>query len=579
MAFYSPKKIEPAKSNLNIRMIFLLLVIFFVGVVIIFRLFSLQILQHSFYNTLASQEHETYKDLLAERGSIYTKEKDQLYPLVTNRGYYLIYAEPIRIEKPNEVTNAIASILNFTDSEKQELLARLSKTNDVYEPIKHKITLAQVDQIKNLKLAGIGFAPESYRFYPEKGIGGHVFGFIGFKDDKKVGEYGLEGYFDQELSGQPGLIKAAKDALGSIITVGQRSVKKAENGSDLVLTIDRQIQFVACQKLKEFADKFKADGGSVVIMAPTGEILAMCGLPDFDPDNYQDTEDINAFNNPVIFSAYEPGSVFKGITMAAGLDSGAVDINTTYEDTGEVKIGGFTIKNSDLKAHGKTTMVGILEKSLNTGAIFVEQKVGKTTFENYVRNFGFGKLTGITLEKEVPGDLSALSKPGEIYGMTASYGQGIMVTPIQLVAAYGAIANQGKLYKPYIVSEIINPNGQKQTFGPQSVRQVISPKAASLLTGMLTSVVEHGYGQLAGNKGYYFAGKTGTAQVASPGGGYGSKTNHTFVGFGPISKPAFIMVTVLNNPKGVKFAESSATPLFGQIAQFLLNYYQIKPDY
>ncbi|MFA6410224.1 MAG: penicillin-binding protein 2 [Candidatus Buchananbacteria bacterium] len=567
------------KQNIDIRIFCILGVIFLIGLAIIVRLFILQIWQGSFYKTMASAEHEVSEDLMPDRGSIYAKEKDQLFPLVTNRDYYLVYAEPVRIKKPEVVAQALGKILKFTEEESADLLIRLSKGDDPYEPIKHKITKQEVDEIKKFNLAGIGFVSENFRFYPEKGIGGHIFGFVGFKDNEKIGQYGLEGYFNKELSGQAGLMKSAKDALGSLITIGSRSVKKAENGSDLILTIDRQIQFFACQKLNEFSDRFGADGGSVIVMKPTGEILAMCSVPDFDPDNYQDVKDINQFNNPAIFEAYEPGSVMKAISMAAGLDSGAVTPETTYNDEGEVKVGGFTIKNSDLKAHGITNMVGILEKSLNTGAIFVEQKVGKEKFKNYLKNFGFGKVTGIQLNKEVAGDLSALDKSGEIYGMTASFGQGIMVTPIQLVAAFGTIANEGKLVKPFVVSEIDKPDGQKQIFSPQVVRQVISPKTASVLTGMLTSVVEHGYGKKAGNKGYYFAGKTGTAQVAAPGGGYGGKTIHTFAGFGPISKPAFVMVTMLNNPKGVRFAEDSSTPLFGQIAQFLLNYYQIPPDY
>ena len=445
------------RRGLHGRILVLIILISIFGIVIIGRLFMLQVLQHSFYQKVASKEHETYKDLAAERGSIYVKDKDQLFPLVTNREYYLVYAEPVNVKDPKKIIDSIVPILNLEEKEWKELLTKLTNSSDPYEPIKHKVTRQQVDEIEKLKLAGIGFSPESFRFYPEKNIGGHIFGFVGYVGDKKIGQYGLEGYFNDELSGKPGLMKSAKDALGSLITIGSRSVTNAENGAHLVLTIDRQIQFFACQKLKEYNDKFSADGGSVVIMKPTGEILAMCSLPDFDPENYGDTKDINIFNNPAIFSAYEPGSVFKAITMAAGLDSGSVSPNDTYNDTGEIKAGGFTIKNSDLQAHGQTTMVQILEKSLNTGAIYVEQKVGKDNFKKYVKNFGFGKVSGIQLNKEVAGDLSSLDKPGEIYGMTASFGQGIMVTPLQLVTAFGAIANQGKLMKPYIVSEIIKP--------------------------------------------------------------------------------------------------------------------------
>ncbi|MAF13838.1 MAG: hypothetical protein CMI53_03025, partial [Parcubacteria group bacterium] len=252
---------------------------------------------------------------------------------------------------------------------------------------------------------------------------------------------------------------------------------------------------------------------------------------------------------------------------------------TTYVDEGEVKVGPYTIRNSDLSSHGKQTMTYVLEQSLNTGAIYVEQEVGKKTFKKYVEDFGFGQRTGITLDSEAAGDISSLDKRGDIFGITASYGQGITVTPLQLVTAFAAIANRGQLPKPYIVSEIIKPNGQTEVTKPEVVRQVISPKSASLLTGMLISVVENGYGIKGKVDGYYLGGKTGTAQVASAGGGYGSRTVHSFIGFGPVSNPKYVMMVKLDNPKGIRFSSDSVTPLFSQLSEFLLNYYQIAPDY
>lgn len=563
-------------KNIGGRMIILALVIFFLAFLIVSRLFYLQVVQHDFYLTLATRAHEAYRDLFPERGAIYVKEKGELYPLVANRDYYLVFAEPAKIKDAGRVIDAITPILGLEKAEWQELLLRLNKKTDPYEPIKHKATKQQVDQIKEKNLEGIGFTAEFFRFYPETGIGGHIFGFVANQGD---GQYGLEGFFNKELAGRPGLIKSFKDAWGSLITIGSRSIKKAENGSALVLTIDRQVQFTACLKLKEYVEKFQAEGGTVIIMKPTGAILAMCSLPDFDPEKYNEVTDINYLNNPAIFTAFEPGSVFKAFTMAAGLDTGLVSPETTYNDEGKIKIiGQKSIENSDKKAHGTTTMSQVLEKSLNLGAIFVEQRVGKETFKRYVYNFGFGKRTGLELATEMPGNLSALDKPGEIFGITASYGQGITVTPLQLASAFAAIANQGKLVKPYIVSEIIKPGGEKEIFQSKEVRQVISPKTAAILTGMLISVVENGYGKLARVKGYYLGGKTGTAEVASPG-GYGEKTIHTFIGFGPVSRPEFVMLAKLDNPQGPRFAESSSVPLFGQLAQYLLNYYQIAPDY
>lgn len=561
----------------RIMVLTIILSLFFL--IVILRLFSMQILQNEFYTTLASKRQEVYKALNPERGSIYIREEDKLYPLVTNRDYYLVYAEPVKIEDAGKVIDTLTPILGLKDEEWKDLLGKLNKDNDPYEPIKSKITKDQKEKIESYDLPGIGFVPESHRFYPEKNIGGHIFGFIGFKDDKKNGQYGLEGYFNNELSGKSGLLKSAKDALGALITIGPRTLQKAENGSDLVLTIDRNIQFTACQKLKEFYDYFEASGGSVVIMEPTGAIIAMCSFPNFDPEFYNEVEDIKHLSNPVIFSPYEPGSVFKMITMAAGLDTGKVESNTTYIDEGEVKVGPYTIRNSDLKAHGEQTMISVLELSLNTGVIFVEQEVGKENFEKYVKDFGFGKKTGIELDTEVEGDISSLAKKGDIFGITASYGQGISVTPLQMLTSYAAIANKGRLPKPYIVSEIIQPSGEIIKTTPQEVRQVVTSKTAATLTGMLTSVVENGYDHKAIVKGYYLAGKTGTAQVATESGGYGSETIHTFVGFGPVTNPKYVMLLKLDHPKGIRFASDSLGPLFSQLSEYLLNYYQIPKDY
>lgn len=578
-----PMNLRP-RSNLvdpifEKRLIILLLFIFLFGVVIIVRLFILQVMQNNFYKLMASEKHEVYKNIFPDRGSIYTRENNELYPLVTNRDYYLIYADPRKIESPNKIIDSITPILELQENEWKALLPKLSDKSDPYEPIRHKITKKQMEQIDDLKLAGINFIPENYRYYPEIGIGGHIFGFVRTKDNEKIGQYGLEGYFNKELSGKSGLIKSIKDALGSLITIGPRSIEEAEDGVDLVLTIDRHVQFTACQKLKEFYEYFKAESGTVIIMEPTGAIIAMCSFPDFDPEKYNEVKDINYLNNPAIFTSYEPGSVFKTITMAAALDAEKITPQTTYEDTGEIKVGPYSIRNFDKKAHGIKTMTEVLEESLNTGAMFAAEKVGKNIFNRYVRDFGFGKNTGITLDTEMPGDISQLDKKGDIYYLTASFGQGITATPLQLVTSYAAIANNGILNKPYIVSEIIKSDDVTEVIKPQEVRRVISSKAAALLTGMLVSVTEKGYDKKAKVSGYYLAAKTGTAQVAGAAGIYSGKTIHTFIGYGPVSKPKFVMLLKLDNPQGIGFASDSLGPLFRQISEFLLNYYQIPPDY
>ena len=353
------------------------------------------------------------------------------------------------------------------------------------------------------------------------------------------------------------------------------------------MTIDRTIQFAACSKLKESAERHGADSGTVIIMRPqTGEILAMCSYPSYDPNNYREVENSEVYNNQAIFGQYEPGSVFKTITMAAALDTGAITPKTIYEDKGSVMIEGWRkpIKNSDFSTHGAwgwVDMNSVLENSLNTGVIFAMEKVGDKRFTQYVRDFGFGEKEGIELETEASGNISNLLRKiiRPVDAAVASFGQGITVTPLQMINSYAAIANGGKLMKPYLVAEMISSDGTKYTTQPRELKRVISEKTALLLSGMLVNVVDGGHAKHAGVDGYYVAGKTGTAQVADRvNKGYGEKTIHTFVGFSPAEEPEFVMLVRLDDPKDVYYSASSAAPLFGDIAEFILNYLQIPKE-
>ena len=370
--------------------------------------------------------------------------------------------------------------------------------------------------------------------------------------------------------------------------INDRRYTKLVDGHDLVLSINRSIQFFACQKLKESAEQYGADGGTVVVMEPnSGAILAMCSIPDYDPNFYNKIEDVSNYNNPAIFEAYEPGSIFKAFTMAAGIDREKVKPSTTYEDKGWIQIEGWPkpIKNSDYETHGGhgvVDMVTVLAESLNTGSIFVMEKTGAEVFADYVKKFGFGEKIGIELETEGITNIKNLNRKRirPVEAATASFGQGITATPLQIIAAFGAIANGGILMKPYLVDRIVAPDGSEEKTAPHQLQRVIQEKTAFLVSGMMVNVIDSGHARLAGVDGYYVAGKTGTAQVADmEKGGYSeTRTNHTFVGFAPVEDPAFVMLTKLDNPKNVKYAASSAAPLFGEIAEFILNYYQIPKE-
>ncbi len=542
--------------------------------VLVWRLFTLQILEHGFYTALADDQHQYSQSLEPERGEILVHDRQSptgVYPLATNRTLHLLYAVPKQIKDPTQAAAALAPLVSLPPD---QLLARLSKTNDLYEPIQHELTDTQRDAILALKIPGLVFRDESRRYYPEKNIGSQLLGFVGFDQDQRLGRYGLEAAFERELGGQRGQITAEKDASGQLIATAAQLWQPAEDGADLVLTIDRTIQYEACRKLNAAVMRHGADSGSLVILDPrTGAVLALCGSPDYDLNLYNTVEDAARFLNPATQEPYEPGSVFKAITMAAALNEGAVTPETTYEDTGEVKIGNYTIKNSDLKAHGLQTMNSVLEASLNTGAIFAMRQIGPEKFQRYVTAFGFGQPTGIEVDERA-GNTSTLGTGREIYAVTAAFGQGITVTPLQLAAAFGALANGGQLMRPYVVDRIRQADGTERVTEPRVVRQVITPKTAATISAMLVRVVQSGHGQRAGVPGYFVAGKTGTAQIPDPeSGGYlANLTIGTFAGFAPVEDPKFVMVVKLDKPRDVQFAESTAAPLFGELARWLLLY-------
>ena len=550
------------------------------GLILVARFFQLQVLEYHIYHVLAADEHEIQAELIPKRGTIYIRDQRNgtLYPIAKDRDAWQVYAVPREMKAFVHVATSVAAILHLPE---QELMQKFSVASSSYVLLAKDASLDVVQQLQNERLAGIGMIKGAARLYPEQGIGGQILGFVSLDDKNvRVGKYGLEGFYDDILAGEAGSLLAEKDAAGRRLAIGTLQLKEAKDGSDLVLTIDRTIQYQACQKIKEAVSFFEADSGTVVIMdAENGSILALCSTPDFDPANYGKISHVSVLNNPATFYPFEPGSIFKAITMAAGLDLADVTPFTTYNDPGQLRIENFSIYNSDKQGHGTQTMTQVLEKSLNTGAIYVQQLIGKDRFREYVTRFGFGERTDIDLPSEAKGNISALNKSGKIFAATGSFGQGITVTPIQMVTAYAALGNGGKLFEPHLVQEIDHPDGSHQIISPRLIRHVITERTSRLISGMLVSVVERGHGKRAGVPGYYVAGKTGTAQVSDPHGGYlPDLTIGSFAGFAPADHPRFAMIVKIEHPKTVKFAESSAAPVFGDLAKFLLNYFQIPPD-
>lgn len=562
------------------RLLFLAIGCTLLGLLLIARFFQLQILEGSAYKVLASDQHTLQQALVPRRGTIYIRDRadGQLYPIAKDRDAWQVYAMPREMKDRAAVAEQVAVILN---KPKEDFLPKLLSPTTTYFVLDRDTAYDKVEALRTAALPGIGIEKGLARLYPEPGIGGQILGFVSLDDtNQRVGRYGLEGYFNELLSGKAGSIQAERDPQGRRLTTGSIQLSKAEHGSDIVLTIDRQVQYEACKKAKEAMTRFEASGVSIIIVDPNdGSLIAMCSVPDFDPTIYRKVEDIAHFNNPGIFYVYEPGSIFKAVTLAAGIDAGKINPNSTYTDTGEEKIDQYTIRNSDKKAHGVQTMTQVLEKSLNTGTIHVQRLLGKEAFQSYVQKFGFGEKTDLQMSTEVKGDVSALNKRGEIFAATTSFGQGMSATPMQMVMSYVPLGNGGMRFKPRVVEEIIHPNGQKELVATQALGSVISNRTSSLISAILVNVVENGHGKRASVPGYYVAGKTGTAQIPDPKGGYlKDATIGSFVGYAPAENPKFVMLVKIDRPKTVEYAESSAAPIFGEMAKFLLSYMRVPTE-
>jgi cell division protein FtsI/penicillin-binding protein 2 len=561
----------------TLALIFLLLTAFIVA-----RLFVLQVIDHDYYVLFAENTHGIYEKIHARRGEVFFQDSrtNKEFPAAINRNYYIVYAVPHDIS-PNNVastTEKIATLLGMTSSTEQAaLFNRLADNKSYYAPLAKKVSSTLADAITAAKIPGIQTSPQELRFYPEGQFAGNVLGFVGSDADGNYsGKYGLEQYYDKEIAGRGGLITGEKGALGSWISLDKRTVIPAEDGVDVLLTIDRTLEEQACSRLARGMSDYHAKSGALILMnAKTGAVLALCSLPDFDPNNYSTVTTTAAYNNTAVFTQYEPGSVFKAVTMAAALDLEAVTPNTSIDTPCVRYINKYPIHNAENKCYGTQTMTGILENSINTGMVWVEEKIGRDNFKKYVDAFGFGKQTGVTLAGESAGNVAPLDRPGAIFGAAGSFGQGITATPIQIAAAYAAIANAGKLPKVHVVQELRYPSGKVEKVEPEVMNQVISPHASQLLSAMLTSVVENHYTR-ARIPGYYVAGKTGTAQIPGPG-GYSEETNHTFAGFAPATNPELVLVVKYEKPDQ-HWAEQTTLPVFKDVLEYALNYYGFSHD-
>jgi cell division protein FtsI/penicillin-binding protein 2 len=565
---------KPNSLRANLILIFFLLV----GAAIISRLFFLQILERKLYGSQALGQQVDFNNVTGLRGQIFceTSQKTkgaqgsgEVKSLAIDKDSWTIAVNPKEIKDKDVFAEDLSKNINQT---KEQILSEISSQAN-YIVVEKDLSSDQLAKIKALNLAGLSWENAPQRFYPQGQMLSQALGFLG---GEGAGQYGIEGYYEGTLKGKSG-IQEDKSGLDSIFS---NDNKESLDGSDIYLTIDYNIQFQAEQLLKQEQKKDDIDSGQIIVMKPdTGKILAMANFPSFNPNQYSKENDLEIFQNSIVQKLFEPGSIMKPFTMAAALNEGKITPDTTYVDTGVLTFGQYSIHNFANEKYGKQKMTQVLESSINTGAVFAEQQISHLTFFDYLDKFGFMGKTGIDLQGEVYSRNDLLKNGPDVEFATASFGQGIELTPIQIARGFCAIANGGRLVKPFIVERIVSKTGETYT-KPQVSDPIVSQQTLSQLNTMLVNVVDKGFNGVAKIPGYYFGGKTGTAQVPLKNGrGYDTtKTIQSFVGYGPVFNSQFLILVKLDNPKVPKSA-LSAVPIFKQLAEYIINYWQIPPDY
>lgn len=554
--------------RISVVFIFFLLLFGFILV----KLFFLQVISFESFSTLAEKQRSASIPIPASRGRIFAADGS---PLVINEKTYGIFLEPKNITDKEKVVNILAKELDVPSA---SIAGKLSDNSLLWLPVAHQVDEKKKGEISAYKLDGVGFMDEIKRYYPEASMAAHLLGFVGKESSgEDIGYFGLEGYYDQQLRGRDGRLFQEIDPAGNpILSAGRQNIP-AMDGRDLKLYLDKTIQFMAERQLKNGIERYGAKGGTVIIMDPkSGGILAMASFPSYDPADFgKYREDL--YKNPAVSSSYEPGSSFKILVMAAAINEDKVKPDTVMDENGPVTIGEYTINTWNQKYHGKITMTEVLNFSSNVGMVFVEKKMEKDIFLRYIESLGFGKPTGIDLQEETSAELRPKNKWYEIDYATASFGQGIAVTPLQMIAASATIANRGKLMEPHVVKEIKLPNGSTLSMAPKVVRQVFKQEVASILTEMMVSAVDNGETKALKPRGFRIAGKTGTAQIPIAGHYDTQKTITSFVGFAPVDDPRFVMLVTLREPTASPWGSETAAPIFFAIAGELFSYFGISP--
>ena len=545
------------------------------------KIFWVQIVHGDAYSELADRQYSTPSGDIFERGTIFFTDKDgQLISAATQTSGFKIAIDPSKIVDAESVYQSLSKIITLNHD---DFIARATKASDPYEEVAFHLSKKEADAVDLLKITGVNIYKEKWRFYPGGTLASHTLGLVGYKDTELGGRYGLEREYDGELTRDSNSLYV--NFFAEVFSNINKTLLKDEAlEGDIVTTIEPIVQSFLEKKLGEVKDKYQTDSIGGIIMNPQdGSIYALGIKPDFDPNNFSQVKNVSVFSNPLVESVLEFGSVVKPLVMAGALDAGVLTAKTTYDDKGSVIVEKKEIFNFDKKGRGAgTSMQEVLNQSLNTGMVFVEQKLGKERLRDYLLSYGIKEKTGIDLPNETSGLVSnILNSPREIEYANAAFGQGIAMTPVEMIRALASLANGGNLVVPHIVKEIKYTTGISEKITYPTTRAKITEQTGEEITRMLVTVMDKAIkGGLAKLEHFSVAVKTGTAQVADnvTGGYYTDRHTHSFVGYFPAYNPKFIVFLYAVNPKGVEFAATTWTDPFLDITKFLLNYYGVSPD-
>ncbi len=543
------------------------------------NLFKVQVLENQTMAGKVEANITSTEQVQPSRGLIYDT---QGYLLAGNA-----VAEDLYLDKNHKSASEIRTITDLLapiiEDSPDELYDRVMAVTGISPILLHRrLDSDAADRVLQLReqplvRSSVWLDPGARREYPNATAAAQI---LGFADYDNNGQYGIEEFYNDQLAGTPGEVTAERDSAGYVLPVGDARTKPAIDGSDLTLTIDNAVQFMAEQELARSISEYQAKDGLILVMDPhTGALLAEATWPTFDPNDFTHVTDWGLFKNPAVSNQIEPGSTFKILTYSASIDAGAVTPDTTFNCAGTIMVYGWPISNSDHTPHGTESMTQGFSRSCNIAADFAATQLGEEGFYRYIQAYGIGKPTGIDLAGEVPGTLALPGDDGysPINLYTNAFGQGVAVTPIQMITAAAAVANGGKLMKPYVVQRITRNGKVIQQNEPTVVRQVIKPETAAQVRDMMVTAVEEGIGTLGAVPGYRVAAKTGTAQVPGTAGYNGAGTLASVMAFMPAYDPKFIIYILLNRPLSSQWGATTAAPSMARLGGQLLQYYKIPP--